>query len=71
MPQIQILPQQSNYTIHTSQAVTTSRTLTQTADSQKQEKALTAMTMMIGYLGKKSAEEARKEQAPEPQKCQQ
>jgi hypothetical protein len=39
--------------------------------SQKQKKALTAMTMMTGSSGKQSAEEARKEQAPEPQKCQQ
>jgi hypothetical protein len=29
------------------------------------------MTMMTRYPSKKSAEEARKEQAPEPQKCHQ
>jgi hypothetical protein len=39
--------------------------------SQKQKKALTVMTMMTRYPSKKSAEEARKEQAPEPQKCHQ
>jgi hypothetical protein len=32
MPQIPILPQKPNYTIHTSQAATTSRAKTQTAD---------------------------------------
>jgi hypothetical protein len=32
VPQIPILPQQSNYTIHTSKAATTSRAPTQTAD---------------------------------------
>jgi hypothetical protein len=39
--------------------------------SQKQRKALSAMTMTIGSPGKKSAEEGRKEEAPESQKCQQ
>jgi hypothetical protein len=32
MPQIPILPQQHNYSVHTSQAATTSRAATQTAD---------------------------------------
>jgi hypothetical protein len=36
--------------------------------SQKQKKA---MTMKTGYPGKNSAEVVRKEQAPEPRKCQQ
>jgi hypothetical protein len=39
--------------------------------SQKQKKAWTAMTMTTGYPGKQSAQEARREHAPEPQKCQQ
>jgi hypothetical protein len=39
--------------------------------SQKQKKALTAMTMTTGYPGKKLGKEARKEHAPEQQKCQQ
>jgi hypothetical protein len=37
--------------------------------SQKQKKARTAMTMTTGYPGKQSAQEARKEHAPQPQKC--
>jgi hypothetical protein len=36
--------------------------------SQKQKRTLTAMTMTTSYPGKQSAEGARKEQAPEPQK---
>jgi uncharacterized protein YydD (DUF2326 family) len=38
---------------------------------QKQKKALITMTMNTGYPGKKSAEMERKEQAREPQRCQQ
>jgi phosphoribosylamine-glycine ligase len=38
--------------------------------SQKEKKALTVVTITTGYPGKKSEEEVRKEQAPEPQKCQ-
>jgi hypothetical protein len=34
--------------------------------SQKQMKALIAMTMTTGYPGKKSAKEVTKDQAPEP-----
>jgi hypothetical protein len=37
MPQIPILPQQPNYTIHTSQAATISRVPTQTADFSEAE----------------------------------
>jgi hypothetical protein len=39
VPQIPILPQQSNYTIHTSQAATTSSALTQTADFSEAEES--------------------------------
>jgi hypothetical protein len=39
--------------------------------SQKQKKARVATTLTTAYPGKQSAEEARQEQAPEPQKCQQ
>jgi hypothetical protein len=39
MPQIPILPQQSNYTIHTSQAATTSRATIQTADISEAEES--------------------------------
>jgi hypothetical protein len=40
MPQIPILPQQPNYTIHTSQAPTTSRVPTQTADFSEAEESI-------------------------------
>jgi hypothetical protein len=69
MPQIPILPQQPYYTIHTSQAATSSAP-TQTAEFSEAE-TLTAMTMTTGYPDEKSGEEVRREQAPEPQKCQQ
>jgi hypothetical protein len=60
----------NNYTIHTSQAATTSRA-TQTADFSEAEESTDSDDNEIGHHGKKSAEEARKEQAPKPHKCQQ
>jgi hypothetical protein len=39
MPQIPILPQQPHYTIHISQAATTSRAPTQTADFSEEEES--------------------------------
>jgi hypothetical protein len=60
MPQILILPQQPNYTIHTSQAATINRA-TQTENFLEAEKRLTVMTMSTGYLVKKSAEGESKE----------
>jgi hypothetical protein len=66
MPQIPILPQQSNYIIHTSQAATISRAQSKQQTSQNQKKTRTAMTMTTPWQSV-----ARKEHAPEPQKCQQ
>jgi hypothetical protein len=72
MPQILILPQQRNYIIHTSQAATKSRAPTQTADFSEAEESTDSgdnedqlSWQAVGV------EEARKEEAPEPQKCQQ
>jgi hypothetical protein len=58
-------------TIHTSQAATTSRVPTQTTDFSEAEESIDSDDIMTLYPGKKSAEEERKELAPEPQKCQQ
>jgi hypothetical protein len=71
MPQIHILPQQPNYTLNKSLAATTNRAPTKEQTSQRQKKALTAMIMTIVYPGKELAEDVRKEQASEPEKCQQ
>jgi hypothetical protein len=69
MPQIPILPQQPNYAIHISQAAT-SRAPTQTADFAEAEESTDSGDnddrLSWQAVG---AEEVRKEEAPEPQKC--
>jgi hypothetical protein len=69
MPQIPILPQQPNYTIHTFQAATTGRAPTRTSNLSEAE----GNTGSGGNDDRLSwqpvgAEELRKEEAPEPQK---
>jgi hypothetical protein len=59
------------HTIHTSQAKQQAEHQPKQQTAQKQKKERAAMTMTTGYPGKQLEEEARKEQAPEPQKCQQ
>jgi hypothetical protein len=70
MQQIPNLPQQPNCTIHESKVAPTHRPVTPTADFSATE-APKAMTMTVGYPGKNSVDDVRKEQVPEPQKCQQ
>jgi hypothetical protein len=66
MPQIPALPQETNYAMQTAHAVTSRASFSEAEESMDSE-----MTMTTGYPGKKSALEARKEHAPEPQRCQQ
>jgi hypothetical protein len=71
MPQICILPQKPNYTIHNPNSNNNKQSTKPNSRLLRSgRKVLTAMTMMTSYPGKQSVEEVRKEQAPEPQKCQ-
>jgi hypothetical protein len=74
MPQIPILPQQPNCTIHISQAATTSRAPTQAADfseAEAEESTVSGDNDDRLSWQEVGAEEVRKEEAPEPQKYQQ
>jgi hypothetical protein len=69
MPQIPILPQQPNYTIHTFQVAKIGRAPTQTSDfSEAEENTGSGGNDVRLSWQAVCAEELRKEEAPEPQK---